>query len=745
MPCQGGHEHEPCLGGNARPAQEYTPALAQAFVRGLIASLTDDGDERWCLGQASTSSSSWIADMSHTCDDLHKVPRDHWHQEWQPPGDDGDDNLLFDKAEVLFLDVTRQEHSWRPLLAEVQDKLEGRTTPSFLVLPKSDLHDKIQALVPWKLIRVQLFRAPKQRRLPDEVLRDGATHRMAALLHNDGSMRIEAEAVAAVITAPSSRFSTPVRVAVFAYGQAPSTSLNEADDRLPENSAPAAPARAEAEPEDVLQPWQPGFRSMRFDIRVPPLTQQMLRRVHVNLGHPANETLIRMLVSANASKDVLHAAKHLVCDVCLRNRPLPHARPTGPSQPRRFNDRVGADLIFLRDIKRTMYCFLNLVDYASAYQMLDLLPDRSEAAVIRSIINSWGRVFGFPDELALDAEGCFRSYRFEQLAAQTSTKVRFVPAEAHYQLGMVERHGHAAKMMARRLIDQFAPTDRDSMILITTMVTHAKNSQIRRSGVSPCQFVFGRNPRLPSGLLSSPDSAETHDLISHSEQLRQVEEVRYEAMRQHWHYENSQRLRAAMLRKSRPFRGPFSVGQPVAFWRDKLPGGAPGYKQGTIIAMDPPDANRAAGSVWVRTDRGQLTLCSREQLRALGGEDWSPSAEDLQHLKDAEKELGDDDVWAYENKSPAPTATTDQLEESKLDASGNPMTRSAEALGMDPLMMVPPTPLHLPSTPRPDTVRRRRLPREEHPGFHFLRFLKENLPRRNQYKQRSPDVHPLQT
>ena len=76
--------------------------------------------------------------------------------------------------------------------------------------------------------------------------------------------------------------------------------------------------------------------------------------------------------------------------------------------------------------------------------------------MVRTLVNGWLRYFGYPDEMVVDAEGALRGILFENLVAQTGIQLRFVPPDAHYQLGKCERHGQAAKWIARRLVSQFA-------------------------------------------------------------------------------------------------------------------------------------------------------------------------------------------------------------------------------------------------------------------------------------------------
>ena len=139
---------------------------------------------------------------------------------------------------------------------------------------------------------------------------------------------------------------------------------------------------------------------------------------------------------------------------------------------------------------------------------LQLPIHRSEENTVAALVNGWFTFFGVPDEIVLDADGAFRGFRFEHLQAQSSVKVRFVPPDAHYQMGRTERHGQTVKHMVRRLVSQFAPASSDELSLLVVMSTTAKNALMNKSGSSPAQWVCGQNSRLPGALLSSGGSLE---------------------------------------------------------------------------------------------------------------------------------------------------------------------------------------------------------------------------------------------
>ena len=245
---------------------------------------------------------------------------------WEPPGKTVCSSYL--------MDVSRQQDSWLPLLQEAERRLKAITGNS-INLKASPLLEQVKTLVPWKLQRAQIFRSPKQRRLPQEVQLEGAKHRGAALWFNDDAVGIEAEEIKSIIQASSSRYDKPVRLAIYFYGIAPATSLNEQDNAKPEPPAQRAQV-PEPEEERKMLPHQPGYRDITFPgVDIPLWVQQVLRRLHCNLGHPPKEVLVRQLaiVRVKASNAALQGARHLRCEVCLPVLLTNHV-PRMPSRPR---------------------------------------------------------------------------------------------------------------------------------------------------------------------------------------------------------------------------------------------------------------------------------------------------------------------------------------------------------------------------------------------------------------------------
>lgn len=149
-PCEGNHQHEECLGGNAKRAQVYTRQLAKAVIDGLVDALINHGDERW-IPQEGFRRFNWTCGADYG--DHTPLDEEGWHSVWSSTAEEQQCNY-----EVLYLDITRDEEAWRPVLQEAQLRLEGKTATSAIVRPGTAFFAHIQDLVPWTIHQAQIVR-----------------------------------------------------------------------------------------------------------------------------------------------------------------------------------------------------------------------------------------------------------------------------------------------------------------------------------------------------------------------------------------------------------------------------------------------------------------------------------------------------------------------------------------------------------------------------------------------------------
>lgn len=483
---------------------------------------------------------------------------------------------------------------------------------------------------------MQIARQPKARRIP---LGTGVpfTHRASVLLFNGGETRIENDPIDA-LSRMQAWFEKLVAFAIFILGTAPRRNLFPGDDQPGEKSPTPS-----AEPQDhdirkEARPMDPAYAEISFlglrEADCPKCVQNTLRRMHCNLGHPPTASFVRHLAQELASQTALLAARALRCAICERLRRPREACPSKMFVARRLNDRVTLDIL-IHNIFTVAHSFLSFVHDATAYHVV-----HRQTSWPRSL----RRGVCPPDELLFDGKG--------------------------------ERHGGATTWIVSKVIDEFATDELQQLDLIGVMATSAKNVLTRRSGSSPAQWVFGRNPKLPAGLLSDPEGIDAHDELPQSENLQLIERVRHAAMCRFHDFECNSKLRAAMLRQSRPWRRHFEMGQRVAAWRNTSmpPAGSttaarrrtlPGrYVLGTIVGIEP----NINGNVWLKLDRtNRVVYVRREQLTAAEGQEaWTPSDEGLAALRSVEEGLHSGAVPYDDLQVPGPNTDDEVLPEPRL-------------------------------------------------------------------------------
>ena len=101
----------------------------------------------------------------------------------------------------------------------------------------------------------------------------------------------------------------------------------------------------------------------------------MLRRVHVNLGHPSGPDLVRYLAICGASSETLMGARGLRCTVCMRNRKPAEARPSRLPRTARFGSRLMIDIFYEPDCTGTEFMFQGELDEGTHLHVAPLVEN----------------------------------------------------------------------------------------------------------------------------------------------------------------------------------------------------------------------------------------------------------------------------------------------------------------------------------------------------------------------------------
>jgi len=376
----------------------------------------------------------------------------------------------------------------------------------------------------------------------------------------------------------------------------------------PEREAAEPPAEAEPPEEQPL-----GSRAISFGPKagnLPTGVRNALRRLHVNMGHPANEDLARNLRLRGADPQLFKGAQHLRCQSCRRvQRPGGHRVATS-SLPGGFNDEVGLDGIYVRDVSGKAYLYLSVVELSTTYHSAVRLRNRKPSTVASAFRAVWPA--GPPKAVRIDMDGMFMK-EFQEAMDILGVNVLPAAGQAHWQHGKTERHGGWLKLMLSRVVEHKSVRGKADMDVAVWETCAARNDLRRVCGFSPAEWVFGSSPRLEADLVDGAGALAQHSLAHTSTELARRMAIRSAARRAFVELQNSQALRRALLRKPRVSRLNWGQGDIVFYYRKKN-----GIEQwrGPAIVIGP--AGRA--NYWLAHGAGTV-LASQEQLRSAEDED----------------------------------------------------------------------------------------------------------------------------
>eukprot|EP00435_Cladocopium_sp_Y103_P064168 s612_g25.t2 len=354
-----------------------------------------------------------------------------------------------------------------------------------------------------------------------------------------------------------------------------------------------------------------------------------LKRLHANLGHPSTRSLKRILKNAGASEQAMKLADQIEasCDICQqRVRPTP-ALPAAPNHFQDFNARIGWDVKSLPGWRQNqrVKC-LNIVDFASSYQVMIPFFEKERAELLKELyLKGWQHWAGVPVEVLVDPA---RTNTAESVFAQLETdgaRVITTAAEAHNQLGKVEKHGHLFETVLTKMLDQVQPQNQEEYEQCVIQTMNAKNELLNNKGMSPCQLVFGRNPRVPADLLQENPCPVAGTTPLHDASAARAHEIRTQARIALVQSQDDISLRTALAARPRAERD-FLAGDYVAYWRSQK------YEKGVRMV-----GGRWYGTAIVMGKLGRnFLICHRKNL-------FKVAPEHLRHITTEERMLAQTD------------------------------------------------------------------------------------------------------
>ena len=157
--------HEIVEGKNTKPSQVYFDKLAMAICGAVQDISRESHSTRFCK-VTQVDRFPWASSSAEL--------------QWNPP--------VSKVLATQHQDYLRDGESWMEVLTDVQDLLGDRQTASWRSERSNFIYEKVAALVPWDLERVQVSKVPRARLAPYDI---GWTHRGCCLLHSDGEIGFE--------------------------------------------------------------------------------------------------------------------------------------------------------------------------------------------------------------------------------------------------------------------------------------------------------------------------------------------------------------------------------------------------------------------------------------------------------------------------------------------------------------------------------------------------------------------------
>ena len=178
----------------------------------------------------------------------------------------------------------------------------------------------------------------------------------------------------------------------------------------------------------------------------------VLRKLHLNLGHPTAASLKRRLRTFGVSQHVLDAVDSIACRHCQELRRPTTTRTATLTTSTEFNQNVFVDEFEVELSDGTKVLSMMILDDASSFRV----------------------------------------------AIPTAN---FSPAESPHLKGRVEKAIDFFKDMFVKLNAQFQFNQRNDPQEWCAAISFACNNHIRRNGFTPYQYVIGKSPRIPTSLV----------------------------------------------------------------------------------------------------------------------------------------------------------------------------------------------------------------------------------------------------
>ena len=225
--------------------------------------------------------------------------------------------------------------------------------------------------------------------------------------------------------------------------------------------------------------------------------ERKIQHIHQNTGHSSMKHLVQVLEKRGVHPKVLQVAKQWQCNICLhRKRMDPRRFVRLEVAPQKW-ERVQMDVAtWVHPQSKIKYHILVLIDEGSRFRVTRVLTTGpgnpvTWAMMQRCLEENWLSIFGCPRMLRTDAAGPCNSDEADLYLAERGIEFVNIPAEAHWQVGIVEGAIKSLKGMLEKLAETFPEANTPELLARSTWVC---NTEELYRGFSPLQQALGRGP-----------------------------------------------------------------------------------------------------------------------------------------------------------------------------------------------------------------------------------------------------------
>eukprot|EP00435_Cladocopium_sp_Y103_P008145 s2059_g2.t1 len=395
----------------------------------------------------------------------------------------------------------------------------------------------------------------------------------------------------------------------------------------------------------------------------PHKVRQALAHLHVVLGHPSAERLVRMLLISGTSPKIIEMVKGLRCQICQAVRP-PGAEPkVSGHRPTRFGEKVLADSFFIWDAKGERFNVTHLIDGLTEFHTGNVSKQVGAEITADLLQHKWCGILGAPEVFQTDG-----GKEFEDVVQRLSKLLDFrhevVPPGAKWRQGQVERHGAVIKLMMMRVILTHNISGLEDMKLVATSCFNAKNRLCNRMGLSPLQAVTGRNTVVPTSVMEQLCSGQVkctvNDELQVNEALRRAERIRAAAVDSFNWIDSSETIRKAMNVRSRPPKLENLQEGMTVYVHEPPPSRRGQHRRlqdhsswdgpGLVVCIEKHDG--APRRVWVRL-RAKVRSFPLEKIRLATPDEMLGSQYVIQAMNDVMEQIKDGKLQLEENQREA--------------------------------------------------------------------------------------------